>query len=77
MEDRHHLNVDSYEERKAHAGRIFRSGGFLPKATVHQGVVPAFNVRAIEPFPEMIGLVAQLKVRSGLKIAVVSNEGPN
>jgi putative hydrolase of the HAD superfamily len=28
-----------------------------------------------KPYPEMIELVAQLKVRHGLKIAVVSNEG--
>ncbi len=33
---------------KAHAGRIFRPGGFLPKATVYQGSVPALHVRAIE-----------------------------
>jgi putative hydrolase of the HAD superfamily len=28
-----------------------------------------------EPFPEMIALVAQLKLRLGMKIAIVSNEG--
>ena len=28
-----------------------------------------------KPYPEMIDLVAQLKIRYGLKIAVVSNEG--
>jgi hypothetical protein len=27
-----------------------------------------------KPYPEMIDLVAQLKIRHGLKIAVVSNE---
>jgi putative hydrolase of the HAD superfamily len=28
-----------------------------------------------KPYPEMISLVAQLKVRHGVKVAVVSNEG--
>jgi putative hydrolase of the HAD superfamily len=28
-----------------------------------------------KPFPEMIALVAQLKLRLGMKIAIVSNEG--
>ncbi len=28
-----------------------------------------------KPYPEMIALVAQLKARHGLKVAVVSNEG--
>ena len=66
MEDRHHLNVDTYEERKAHAARIFRSGGLLPKATVHQGAVPAFHVRTIEPFSrdDRAGRSAQGPVRA-------------
>jgi putative hydrolase of the HAD superfamily len=74
MEDRHHLTFDTYEEGKTHAGRIFRPGGLLPKAAVHPGAVSELHVRAIETLPQMIELAAQLKVRYGLKIAVVSNE---
>jgi len=49
-------------------------GGFLPKATLYPGSVSALRVRPIETVPKMIDLVAQLKIRYGLKVAVVSNE---
>ena len=37
---------------KAHAGRISRSDGLLPKATVHAGSVSTLHVRAIETVPQ-------------------------
>jgi len=33
---------------KAHAGRVFGSGGLQPKAIVHPGSVSALYVRAVE-----------------------------
>jgi putative hydrolase of the HAD superfamily len=62
------------KSRKAHPGRVFKPGGLLSKATVHPSSVSAFHVRAIEPYPEMIKLVASSRPAYGLKIAVVSNE---
>ena len=46
---------------KAHAGRIFRPGGLLPKAAVHPGSVSALHVRAIETLPrdDRVGRSAQ------------------
>jgi hypothetical protein len=51
MEDRHHPTFRRLRRGKTHAARIFSSGGFLPKATVHPGSVSALHVRAIETLP--------------------------
>ena len=41
MEDRHHLNFDTYEEGKLTLEEYLEPGGFLPEAAVHTGSVPA------------------------------------
>jgi putative hydrolase of the HAD superfamily len=74
MEERHHLNFDTYEEGQAHASGIFRPGGLLPKAAVHPAEFRRFMFAQSKPYPEMIELVRKLKAKFGLKIAVVSNE---
>ena len=75
MEDRHHLTFDTYEEGKltleAYLGRVV----FYQKRPFTRAQFRRFMFDQSKPYPEMIGLVAQLKVRHGLKIAVVSNEG--
>ncbi len=74
MEERHQLNVATYEEGKLtlddYLGRVV----FYQERPFTQAEFWRFMVAQSEPYPEMIALVAHLKVRHGLKIAVVSNE---
>jgi FMN phosphatase YigB (HAD superfamily) len=75
MEDRHRLNFDTYERGnltlEEYLGRVI----FYKRRSFTQAQFRRFMFAQSEPYPEMIELVAQLKVRYGLKIAVVSNEG--
>ena len=75
MEDRHHLTVDTYEEGKltleAYLGRVV----FHQERPFTRAQFRRFMFAQSHAYPEMIELVAQLKVRHGLKIVVVSNEG--
>jgi putative hydrolase of the HAD superfamily len=74
MEDRHHLTFGTYEEGKItleeYLGRIV----FYQKRPFTQEQFRRFMFAQSKPYPEMIELIAQLKVRYGLKIAAVSNE---
>jgi putative hydrolase of the HAD superfamily len=75
LEDRHHLTWDTYQEGKLtleeYLGRVI----FYQKRPFTRAQFRRFMFAQSEPYPDMIDLVAQLKVRHGLKIAVVSNEG--
>ncbi|HXN05832.1 MAG TPA: HAD family hydrolase [Nitrospiria bacterium] len=75
MEDRHHLNFDTYERGnltlEEYLGRVV----FYQKRSFTQARFRRFMFAQSKPYPEMIKLMCQLKVRYGLKIAVVSNEG--
>jgi putative hydrolase of the HAD superfamily len=75
MEDRHHLTFDAYEEGKLtleeHLGRVV----FYQERPFARAEFRRFMFALSKSYPEMIELVAQLKVRYGLKIAMVSNEG--
>ncbi len=74
MEERHHLTFETYE-----AGRLTLDE-YLDRVVFHQkrpftrAQFKSFLFAQSKPYPEMIELVAHLKVRYGLKIAVVSNE---
>jgi putative hydrolase of the HAD superfamily len=74
MEDRHHLNFEIFEEGKLtleeYLGRVvfFQERAFTRTEFRH------FMLAQSKSYPEMIDMVARLKVRHGLKIAVVSNE---
>lgn len=74
MEERHHLIFAIYEE-----GRLTLKE-YLDRVVFHQkrSFTPAqfrrFMLAQSEPYPEMLKLIGQLKVRYGLKIGVVSNE---
>jgi putative hydrolase of the HAD superfamily len=74
MEDRHQLTFDTYEEGKLtleeYLGRVI----FYQKRPFTQAQFRRFMFAQSKPYPEMIELAAQLKVRHGLKIVVVSNE---
>jgi len=74
MEERHRLTFETHEEGKLtfeeYLGRVV----FYQKRPFTRAQFRRFLCTLSKPYPEMIELVAQLKVRHGLKIAVVSNE---
>ena len=75
MEDRHHLTFDTYEEGKLTLEEYLGRVVFHQKRLFTRAQFRRFMFAQSKPYPEMIELIAQLKVRHGLKIAVVSNEG--
>src|SRR5665647_3757920 len=75
MENRHHLTFDTYEEGKLTLAEYLGRVVFYQKRPFTRAQFRRFMFAQSKPYPQMIELVAQLKVRYGLKIAVVSNEG--
>ena len=75
MEDRHHLTFDTYEEGKLTLEEYLSWVVFYKKQPFTRAQFRRFMFAQSKPYPEMIELVAKLKARHGLKIAVVSNEG--
>src|SRR5665213_3157181 len=74
MEDRHNLNFATYEEGKLTLEEYLRRVVFYQKRAFTRTQFRNFMFAQSKPYPEMIELFAQLKIRYGLKIAVVSNE---
>jgi putative hydrolase of the HAD superfamily len=74
MEDRHQLNFDIYEEGKLTLEEYLGRVVFYQKRQFTRAQFRRFMFAQSKPHPEMIELVAQVKIRHGLKIAVVSNE---
>ncbi len=75
MEERHSLNFDTYEEGKLTLDEYLDRVVFYRKRPFTRAQFRRFMFAQSKPYPEMIELAAQLKVRHGLKIIVVSNEG--
>jgi putative hydrolase of the HAD superfamily len=74
MENRHNLNFATYEEGKLTLEEYLGRVVFYQKRPFTRAQFARFMFAQSKPYPEMIELFAQLKVRYGLKIAVVSNE---
>jgi putative hydrolase of the HAD superfamily len=74
MEDRHHLTFDTYEEGKLTMEEYLDRVIFYQKRPFTRAQFRRFMFAQSKPYPGMIDLVRKLKVRHGLKIAVVSNE---
>ncbi|MGB7729007.1 MAG: HAD family phosphatase [Candidatus Acidiferrum sp.] len=74
MEDRHHLTFDTYEEGELTLEEYLSRVVFYQKRPFSRREFRRFMFGQSKPYPEMIALIAQLKVQHGLKIAVVSNE---
>jgi putative hydrolase of the HAD superfamily len=74
MEDRHSLNFATFEEGKLTLDEYLSRTIFYVERPFTRDQFREFMFAQSHPFPEMIELIAQLKVRRGLKIAVVSNE---
>lgn len=75
MDERHHLTFDTYELGKLSLDEYLDRVVFHRERTFSRDDFKAFMFAQSEPFPDMIGLVRDLKARYGLKVAVISNEG--
>jgi putative hydrolase of the HAD superfamily len=74
MEDRHHLTFEIFEEGKITLEEYLSMVVFHQKRTFTRNQFRRYMFAQSKAFPEMIELVAQLKLNLGLKIAIVSNE---
>jgi len=74
MEERHHLVFETFEEGKLTLDEYLNLVVFYKKRPFTRVQFRRFMFAQSRPSPEMIEMVAQLKARHGLKIAVVSNE---
>jgi putative hydrolase of the HAD superfamily len=74
MEDQHHLTFDTYEEGKLTLEEYLSRVVFDQKRPFTRVQFKRFMFAQSKPYPNMIRMLAQLKVRYGLKIAVISNE---
>ena len=74
MDDRHHLNFATFEEGKLTLEEYLSRVVFYQERPFTRAQFRRFMFAQSKPYAEMIELFVQLKVRHGLKIAVVSNE---
>ncbi|MDB6172143.1 MAG: hypothetical protein JWL59_1454 [Chthoniobacteraceae bacterium] len=75
LEARHHLTFDTYEEGKLTLDEYLGRVVFHENRPFTRAQFRRFMFAQSQPYPEMLGLIAQLKAMYGLKIVVVSNEG--
>jgi putative hydrolase of the HAD superfamily len=74
MEERHRLVFETHEEGKLTFEEYLGWVVFYQKRSFTRDQFRRFMFAQSKPYPKMIDLVAQLKIRYGLKVAVVSNE---
>lgn len=75
MESRHLLNFSIYEEGKLTLEEYLSRVVFYQKRPFTRTQFRQYMFAQSRPYPDMIELVSQLKIRHGLKIVVISNEG--
>ncbi len=75
MDERHHLAFGAYEEGKLSLEDYLSRAVFYEERPFSRDSFIMFMFAQSHPYPEMIDLVRGLKVRHGLKVISVSNEG--
>lgn len=75
MEERHRMNFDTLEVGKLTLEEYLSRVVFDRPRKFTRAQFRRFMFAQSQPFPEMLGLVRELKARYGLKVIVVSNEG--
>jgi putative hydrolase of the HAD superfamily len=75
VEERHQLTWNTYQKGKFTLEEYLSLAIFYKKRPFTRAQFRRFMFEQSKPYPEMLDLVARLKARYGLKIAVVSNEG--
>jgi putative hydrolase of the HAD superfamily len=74
METRHQLTFEIFEEGKITLDEYLNLVVFHRKRTFTRNRFRSYMFAQSKAFPEMIEFVAQLRLKMGLKIAIVSNE---
>jgi putative hydrolase of the HAD superfamily len=74
MEIRHRLTFEIHEQGRLSFDEYLDEIVFYKKRAFSRAEFRTFMCAQSKPFPEMIELVRQLKLKHGLKVAVVSNE---
>ena len=75
MENRHRLTFEAYEVGKLTLEEYLSLTVFCEERLFTLAQFRDLMFAQSKPYPEMIELIVRLKVRHGLKIAVVSNDG--
>jgi len=75
MEERHHLTFDTYEEGKLTLDEYLNRVVFYEDRSFTRKQFRDFMFAQSSPYPEMLEMVAALKAKYKLKIAIVNNEG--
>lgn len=75
MDERHHLTFDTYEEGKLSLDDYLKRVVFYRERNFSPDDFKRFMFAQSKPKDEMIDLIKSLKLRYGLKVAAVSNEG--
>lgn len=75
LEERHRLAFDPYESGKITLDEYLNRAVFNEKRPFTRAQFRRFMFEQSKPYPDMIELIAQVKARHQLKVAVVSNEG--
>jgi putative hydrolase of the HAD superfamily len=74
-EERHHLTFDTYEEGKLTLDEYLSRVVFYEDRSFTRQQFREFMFAQSAPYPDMLNMVAQLKAKYKLKIAIVNNEG--
>lgn len=75
FEERHGLTFGAHEEGRMTLDEYLNQAVFHEPRPFTLDEFRAFVFSRSRPFPEMLGLVRNLKARYGLKLTIVSNEG--
>jgi putative hydrolase of the HAD superfamily len=75
LENRHHQAFETYEVGKLSLEEYLGQVVFYEKRPFTRAQFQKFMFAQSRPYPPMIELVKKLKIKYGLKIVVVSNEG--
>jgi putative hydrolase of the HAD superfamily len=75
LDARHHLIWDTHQAGKLTLDEYLDRVVFYERRTFTKAQFRRFMFAQSHPYPQMLNLIARLKVRHRLKIVVVSNEG--
>jgi putative hydrolase of the HAD superfamily len=75
VEERHHLAFGTYEVGRLTLDQYLSWVVFFAPRSFSRDEFKDYMFKQSEPFPEVIGVIEEVKQRYGLKIAAVSNEG--
>lgn len=75
MDERHRLTFDTYETGKMSLEQYLNEIVFYKPRQFTMGEFIEYMHSVSQPYPDMIELMKEMKVRHGLKVGIVSNEG--